>query len=109
MSSQTRATSSTSSLWRVGVSGRVDFIPTKTSYLFAFKWRNQACTLSELTEEAGQKRCTRLRWPAFQFQCPGYAPIDGSLPRLDSNRGGPRGTTTLPSTAAGSDCAPIIP
>ncbi len=34
-----------------------------------------------------QKRRTRLRWPAFQFQCPGYAPIDGSLPRLDSNRG----------------------
>ncbi len=47
--------------------------------------------------------------PSVPVSGPGYAPIDGSLPRLDSNRGGPRGTTMLPSTAAGSDCAPIIP
>lgn len=60
MSSQARATSITSSLQRVRVSGRMDFIPTKTSYSFAFKWRNQACTLSELTEEAGQTRCSAL-------------------------------------------------
>ena len=60
ISSQTRATSSTSSVWPVRVSGRMDFIPTKTSYLFAFKWSSQACTLSELAEEAGQTRCSAL-------------------------------------------------
>ena len=60
MSSQTRATSSASSLWRVRVSGHMDFIPTKTSYLFAFKWRNQACALSEPAEEAGQTSCSAL-------------------------------------------------
>ena len=60
ISSQTRATSSTSSVWPVRISGRMDFIPTKTSYLLAFKWSSQACTLSELAEEAGQTRCSAL-------------------------------------------------